>query len=381
MTRRAPLLAAVVLGVAVLLATVASSVADRLDDWAGDWPAVPGKDKTWDDPWKTRPPSADDWTTLLDLSGPWAFRIGDAPRWVDAPLDDGWDWVDVPAAWEDEGYHGYDGVAWYRTSFSLDAKTVDRLRQQPPFLLLGRIDDADEAWLNGEPLGWSGRMPPHYQTAAFGFRTYRVPPGLLRADAPNVLAVRVYDEGLEGGILEGPVALAVPTARNPEGAPFVADLAGDWRFSPGHGAVSFAAPDFDDDAWATLRVPGTWETQGYPALGGTAWYRKRVTLSAEDSGQDLVLVLGAIDDLDETFVNGVRVGSTGDVEGGHVRGDEWQIERAYPVPDSVLVTGENVVAVRVVDGPVDGGIYRGPVALMTPAAYAERRRRLDGDDW
>ncbi|PAP76599.1 beta galactosidase jelly roll domain-containing protein [Rubrivirga marina] len=372
MNGRVVLLALILIAVVGLVVRVAASVLDRLDGWEGAT-----HDVSWDDPWKTSPPSPDDWTTVVDLAGTWDFRIGDARRWASGGADAGWDRIAVPGAWEDEGYHGYDGFAWYRTTFTLDAKDADVLRTSP-FLLLGRIDDADEVWLNGEPVGWSGRMPPKYQTAAFGFRIYRLPPALLRTDGPNVLAVRVYDEGLEGGILEGPVALAVPTARNPEGAPVVADLAGDWRFSPGDG--DWAAPDLDDARWDTLRVPATWESQGYPELGHVAWYRKSVRLGADAAEADLVLVLGAIDDLDETFVNGVRVGSTGDVETGQIRGDEWQIERAYPVPASVLREGENVVAVRVIDGMIDGGIYRGPVALMTPEAYAERRRRTGDDD-
>ena len=328
-----------------------------------------------DDP--AMPPAPDDWTTLADLSGEWAFRIGDSPRWATEPTDAGWDRVPVPGAWEDAGYHGYDGTAWYRTTFALGAEGARLAETAPPFLLLGRIDDVDEVWLNGERVGRGGHRPPDYRTAAFSFRTYRLPPGLLRADGPNVLAVRVYDAGLEGGILEGPVALAVPTDRNPAGVPFAADLAGDWRFSPGDGA--WAVPDLDDAGWDTLRVPGVWETQGHRDLDGLAWYRKRVDLPAATAAQDLVLVLGAVDDLDETFVNGVRVGATGDVGGGAVRGDEWLVERAYPVPARLLRPGENVVAVRVYDALVDGGIHRGPVALMTAEAYAERRRRTRGD--
>ena len=323
------------------------------------------------------PPALDDWAVVADLSGEWAFRIGDSLDWAAGPTDAGWDRVAVPSTWEDAGYHGYDGTAWYRTAFSLDPADAETVRAAPPYLLLGRIDDVDEVWLNGVAVGQSGHRPPAYRTAAFSYRTYRLPPGLLRPTGPNTLAVRVFDAGLAGGIIEGPVALAVPTARNPDGVPFAADLSGDWRFAPGDGP--WAAPDLDDRTWDTLRVPGVWETQGHPALGGWAWYRKRVELPSEAAGRDLVLVLGAVDDLDETFVNGVRVGSTGDVAVGAVRGDEWVQERAYPVPAALLRPGENVVAVRVYDGPVDGGIHRGPVALLTAEAYAERRRRADGD--
>ena len=342
---------------------------------APPWPKSPDPPPVAGDPTK-EPPAPDDWTTLVDLGGEWAFRIGDGPGWATAPTDASWDRVPVPGAWEDAGYHGYDGPAWYRTSFALDARAASLVGKLPPFLLLGRIDDVDEVWLNGQPVGRSGHQPPAYRTAAFSFRTYRLRPGLLR-QGENVLAVRVFDAGLEGGIVDGPVAVAVPTARNPDGAPLAVDLAGDWRFSPGDGP--WAAPDLDDARWGTLRVPGVWETQGHPDLDGVAWYRRRVDLAAATAAQDLVLVMGGVDDLDEAFVNGVRVGGTGNVDAPEVQGDEWLVERAYPVPATLLRAGENVVAVRVYDGLVDGGIHRGPVALMTTTAYAERRRRLGGD--
>ena len=364
----------VVLGVLAVVVLGRSCGVPAAPPWAGV-PAPPPPPFSADP--AAGPPSPDDWAVLADLSGEWAFRIGDDARWATGPTDAGWDRMPVPGAWEDAGYHGYDGTAWYRTAFVLDAQAAAGVLTAPPYLLLGRIDDVDEVWLNGVRVGRGGHRPPEYRTAAFSFRRYRLPPGLLRADGPNVLAVRVYDAGLEGGILEGPVALAVPTARNPDGVPFAADLEGDWRFSPGDGA--WASPGLDDAGWDTLRVPGVWETQGYRDLGGVAWYRKRVDLSAETAARDLVLVLGAVDDLDETFVNGARVGATGDVDGGEIRGDEWAAERAYPVPARLLRPGENVVAVRVYDGPVDGGIHRGPVALLTAEAYAERRRRTRGD--
>ena len=339
----------------------------------------------------------------------------------DAPPD-GWDRVFVPAAWEDEGFSGYDGFAWYRTTFALDAAAAGRARAAPAFLLLGRIDDADEVWLNGAYVGRGGGMPPFYRTASFGFRAYRVPADLL-VDGPNVVAVRVFDEGLEGGILEGPVALAVPTAYGGGGAlargpsdeapepaappappprpeprpapaprpeptpepapphspsgPVVADLAGTWALRRGDDRA-WARPETDDAHWDRVRVPDTWDGQGLKGYDGFAWYRTDVTLTAAEADQDVVLVLGAVDDLDEAFVNGVRVGRTGDVEGRTIQGDEWLAVRAYPVPRGTLQAGRNVVAVRVFDATDRGGIYRGPVALLTPAGSRELR---NGDDW
>ena len=343
------------------------------------------------------PPDPRDWATLVDLRGTWDFRIGNGPTWSGtdprsmpftggyAPpppppgtTEAGWDRVFVPAAWEDEGFFGYDGFAWYRTTFALDDLARKRAVDEPVFLLLGRIDDTDEAWLNGTYLGRGGRMPPLYKTASYAFRTYRVPPDLLRLDADNVLTVRVYDEGLEGGILEGPVALVVPTARNPMGAPLVADMAGTWLFRLGDDP-EWAQPRVAEAEWDSLRVPAMWDAQGYSDYDGHAWYRTTVTLTAKQADQDLVLVLGAVDDLDQTFVNGTEVGRTGDVDGGQIHGDEWLVERAYPVPRGQLRAGENVVAVRVYDGVFDGGIYGGPVGLMTPEAYARRQDQAADD--
>jgi len=328
--------------------------------------------ETDDTPMRTGAPDPRDWDQLIDLRGTWAFRIGDNPTWA-SPTSEAaeWDSVFVPAAWENEGFFGYDGFAWYQTAFQLDADAIERIQTASPFLLLGRIDDADEVWLNGVFLERGGRMPPLYATASFRFRTYRIPAGLLRPNGDNLLTVRVYDAGLEGGILEGPVALAVPTERNPESVPLVVDLAGDWRFQPGDD-MDWVSPDFDDREWASIRVPAAWEPQGYAEVDGYAWYRKTVPLTEAQLKDDLTLVLGAVDDLDQAFVNGVQVGSTGDFETLHLNDTDWQKERAYRVPRQTLQVGNNVIAVRVYDGTFDGGIYRGPVGLMTTDAYAER---------
>ncbi|MEO0556906.1 MAG: beta galactosidase jelly roll domain-containing protein [Bacteroidota bacterium] len=326
-----------------------------------------------DTPVHSGAPDPRDWETLVDLRGEWDFQIGDNPAWAAAtPPGGDWDRVFVPAAWENEGFFGYDGYAWYRTTFQLNANAEQRSREGPLFLILGRIDDADEVWLNGTFLDRGGRMPPLYSTASFDFRIYRIPPDLLRSDGDNALAIRVYDSGLQGGILEGPVALAAPTARNLEHVPFVADLAGTWQFQPGDNPA-WAVPDLDASAWPTLRVPGVWEIQGFPDVDGFAWLRTTVTLTERQLEDDLVLVFGAIDDIDQTFVNGVQVGSTGDFETLTVNATDWQNERAYPVPRRALQAGENVIAVRVFDVMFDGGVYQGPVGLMTAEAYQTRQ--------
>ena len=49
---------------------------------------------------------------------------------------------------------------------------------------------------------------------------------------------------------------------------------------------------------------------------------------------------------------------------------EWTQDRVYSVPQKLLKFGEsNTIAVRVYDGFQDGGIYEGPIGLITQTNY------------
>jgi sialate O-acetylesterase len=306
-----------------------------------------------------------EWMRVVDLSGAWHFRIGDDPAWATASYDhSAWEPISVPGAWEDAGYWGYDGLAWYRRSFRL----TQRQLREPLYLHLGRIDDVDHVWINGRFVGSTGRFPEsEYETAYFAHRAYRVPPGFLQP-GENVVAVRVFDEGLEGGILEGSVGLFTLNGE----LDLALDLSGTWHFRPGDDPGFRTAPTV---TWATVTVPAKWEPQGFPDLDGVAWYRRRFSLPdrlrgdpGPEPGQDLVLVLGRIDDLHEVFLNGERIGGTPGIERGTMRGDEWSELRTYRIPRSSFRT-KNELAVRVFDGWRDGGIYQGPIGLMTESAF------------
>ena len=89
----------------------------------------------------------------------------------------------------------------------------------------------------------------------------------------------------------------------------------------------------------------------------------------------MVLVMGKIDDIDEVYVNGKLVGSTGDmwlVPDEFNRHNEYQQFRGYFIPDGLLIPdGENTIAVRVYDGYNIGGIYEGPVGFIEQDRYAD----------
>ena len=142
-------------------------------------------------------------------------------------------------------------------------------------------------------------------------------------------------------------------------------LPGPWHFRTGDDAT-YGTRDFDEAAWETIAVPQRWEEAGHPSYDGFAWYRTRFPLPAPPPGwsrpveggrgRSLYLELGKIDDVDETFVNGVRVGQTGDFPPRYR--SEWSTYRRYRVPaDALNWGGQNVLAVRVYDGGGGGGIW------------------------
>lgn len=130
----------------------------------------------------------------------WLLQKGDDPAWARPDFDDrGWTRVAVPASWESQGLDGYDGFGWYRTHFEVPDAYVGK----PLTLVLGRVDDVDETFLNGVKVGQMGGFPPHPLTKYDQARAYPVPANLLKKQ--NVLAVRVYDIDYGGGINGGPV--------------------------------------------------------------------------------------------------------------------------------------------------------------------------------
>lgn len=106
-------------------------------------------------------------------------------------------------------------------------------------------------------------------------------------------------------------------------------------------------PDFDDTAWPTLKVPVAWERTALPGFDGRVWFRKTVTLPDALLNQDMLLSLGSINDTDETYVNGVRVGGYANSSGQ---------PRLYLIDKKLLRPGKNVIALRVDDREGDGGL-------------------------
>lgn len=118
--------------------------------------------------------------------------------WANPAMDDSdWKAVAVPQLWEEQGFAGLDGIVWYRNSFTLtEAQAKAGIE-----LGLGKIDDSDISFVNGNEIG---KMTGAYNSP----RVYAVAPQYLKA-GKNVIAIRVEDTGGGGGVAGEPEELYI----------------------------------------------------------------------------------------------------------------------------------------------------------------------------
>jgi len=105
-------------------------------------------------------------------------------------------------------------------------------------------------------------------------------------------------------------------------------------------------------SWKPVPSIGNWNDWGgdWPTFDGAIWARRTINLTAAEAAQQATLSLGVIDDIDQSFVNGVAVGGSSDP----------MSQRHYLLPSGTLHAGANEVVVYVRD-------LWGPGGLMGPA--------------
>ncbi len=307
--------------------------------------------------------SAQDKERIVNLAGNWSFNLGDNSKYARPEYNDSdWEKIYVPSNWHREGFRNYHGYAWYRKKVQISYDEKDML-----YLELGKIDDVDEVFVNGNLIGRTGGFPPDYFTAYSYVRRYPIPVEYLNKSGKNVIAVRVYDEGGEGGIM----GMDVGIYRVKNYSPNSLNLFGKWKFRLSDDK-QWASANLDDSDWEDIIVPGSWESQGFPNYDGFAWYRRSFRLPEKFSTEDMIIMLGKIDDLDEVFINGKIIGGTGRIDRRWASNDEYRKTRTYTIPDGLLKPGKtNVIAVRVYDQHGDGGIYDGPIIILPQSEYKE----------
>jgi sialate O-acetylesterase len=122
--------------------------------------------------------------------------------------------------------------------------------------------------------------------------------------------------------------------------------------------ASWKNADFDDILWPAMQVPGLWENQAPGNYDGVMWFRKTFEADANMANSETVLSLGTIDDAEDTYINGIKVGST----------VGYNILRRYTIAPGVLKPGLNHIAVRVEDWGGGGGFGSQPAQLTLSAS-------------
>jgi sialate O-acetylesterase len=123
-------------------------------------------------------------------------------------------------------------------------------------------------------------------------------------------------------------------ARAPPGsAPWKAAAAGDWREVP-----------------EPMRDWKTWGVAELANHDGMVWFRRAATLSKAQAASEARLSIGAIDEIDETWVNGRALANS----------FGYGTERTYTVPKGWLHAGDNSIVINVLSTWDAGGMYGPP---------------------
>lgn len=129
---------------------------------------------------------------------------------------------------------------------------------------------------------------------------------------------------------------------------------------------AFRDPAFNDAAWQSVAIPAGWTKLGLNRENSTGWYRIRLDVPERLLNKELVIFAGTIDDADETYFNGHRIGASGKFPPGDQ--SAWDVERKYTIRKE-WVQAHNVIAIRVYNGIGDGGLYGGRTLVMLKSEY------------
>ena len=188
------------------------------------------------------------WWRARAAGEPW--RDPGALSWKPMPKIAYWE------TWDDPAFAAFNGMVWARRTVTLTAAEVAR----PATLSLGVIDEIDEAWVNGVPVG-----------NTFGWdveRDYGLPPGLLR-EGDNVIIVSMFDAYGFGGF-QGPAEKLRLALADGSSKP----LGEGWSYAVApSGLGDPPRPPWDAAAGLSLIHNGMIAPLAPYGLKGVAWYQ------------------------------------------------------------------------------------------------------------
>jgi sialate O-acetylesterase len=111
-------------------------------------------------------------------------------------------------------------------------------------------------------------------------------------------------------------------------------------YNPQNGADKiFTAPSFDDADWKTVEMPSVIKDFGIGNYEGMIWLRKKLSLPESFTGKDITLNLGHPEMNYSLYFNGQEICK-----------NVWYSNptHSYTIPASLVKSGENTIAVRIV---------------------------------
>jgi hypothetical protein len=162
------------------------------------------------------------------LTSGWKFIQGDSAEYSEPGYNDsGWKNIGVDKIWEEQGYEPYDGFAWFRLKVTIPSKVYKEAYLQDSLkIFLGKINNFDQTFLNGKILGINGKTVEENTVLDSSFlkaptnlwdfeRRYVISAKDPRIiwDKENVIAVRVFDQGGQGGMYTGDQKISMVNIR------------------------------------------------------------------------------------------------------------------------------------------------------------------------
>ena len=161
----------------------------------------------------------------IELSKGWKFTLGDNLVYAKIDFDDSnWKNIEINKTWQKQGYKQKSGFGWYRIKVIIPSALKNNSFIKDSLVFhLGKIDDFDQFFFNGELVGENShnvkrgtKITDAYKNMSHSFwnveRRYVLPINdtLIKWDKENVIAIRVYDWGAPGGIHSGDLTITIP---------------------------------------------------------------------------------------------------------------------------------------------------------------------------
>ena len=155
----------------------------------------------------------------------------------------------------------------------------------------------------------------------------------------------------------------------------------DWKFRAGEGRDNhWMNGDYDDSSWQNVKSDKLLNTQKAFLENRFGWYRKTVCLS--DSlkksiiQKDAAMIhLGRFGGTDEVYLNGKKIGKTGDFPPNH-KGYHSNSRSYLIAKDDINLNGENHIAIKFHDGWNTGG-FLGNEVLRIASAHTNDKIQIN----